>query len=240
MRSSSWRAMPPIILLTLTGCVQHTFAPGPGMTAFDYEPQSAECRIFARSNSPGFGFSASGSPKFVAGSMVGAAIGAGIATAVANNHNYNDCMEAKGWRVVDDVKPPTAAAGITSAAAAATPPPQATIVTASAASSSVAPLPPAPVSSSRAFQVRAAVVDEARAVSLRMDAPRGVVLLDVIAGGAAASSGLLPGDVVLAFNGSPVLGIGDLTRDLDRIPGGGQAQVTIWRLDTERSLMLQL
>jgi hypothetical protein len=57
----------PLAPLLLGGCVTHTFAPGPGMAAADFEPDSAGCRLFARGTDPGFTFGASGSPKFVAG-----------------------------------------------------------------------------------------------------------------------------------------------------------------------------
>ncbi len=238
MRSSSWRVLPSIAALALTGCVQHTFAPGPGMSVVNFEPDSAKCRIFARGASPDFGFSASGSPKFVAGSLVGAAIGAAVATAVVNNHNFNDCMEASGWRVVDNVKP---APGADVARPSpppqveATPLPPVAVVTASTTlAPAVVPLSPIPLANRRELLIKAAAVSKETAVSLRMDAPRGVVLLDVVAGGAAASSGLMPGDVILAFNGTPVGGLFDLTQDLDRVPAGGQAQVRIWRNDAER------
>ena len=67
----------------------------------------------------------------------------------------------------------------------------------------------------------------ATAVALRMDTPRGVVLMDAMAGGAAAASGLLPGDVILAFNNVPVEGGNDLSRDLDIMSAGGSPQLTI-------------
>jgi hypothetical protein len=108
-----------------------------------------------------------------------------------------------------------------------------------AASATISPISPN-TPGHRAFLVRAAGVDEATSISLRMNAPRGVVLLDVVAGGAAASSGLLPGDVVLAFDDVPVTDVADLSRDLNQVPLGGQARVTIWRNDAERSLIIRL
>jgi membrane-associated protease RseP (regulator of RpoE activity) len=253
MAFSSRCLVPSIMILTLTGCVQHTFAPGPGMSAMDYEPDTANCRIFSRGATPGFGFSASGSPKFVAGSMVGAAIGAGIASAIIQNQNYNDCMQARGWRVVDGLKPapavtvpPTPQPVAPVATVAATPPPRplpvAMTTTASSTSAKVISLSPtvtAPLANRREFLVKAADVDATRADLLRMEAPRGVVLLDVLAGGAAASSGLKPGDVLLAFNGSSVRDVNDLVRNLAVIPAGGQAQFRIWRNDTEQSLTVR-
>lgn len=69
----------------------------------------------------------------------------------------------------------------------------ANVVSASTDSATIASAPVATRSSRSPFLVKAAEVDEPTSVALRMNAPRGVVLLDVLAGGAAASSGLLPG-----------------------------------------------
>jgi hypothetical protein len=91
--------------LLLGGCVTHTFAPGPGMSAINFEPDSAQCRLIARGLETGFNFAASGSPKFVAASTGGAALGYAISSAVEQNSNFNDCMEARGWRVVDGQQP---------------------------------------------------------------------------------------------------------------------------------------
>src|SRR5690242_210405 len=93
-------------LALLSACVQHTYAPGPGMSSLDFEPDSARCRLFARGSQSGYAFGASGSQQFVAGATVGAAIGYGIAAAVERNQNFNDCMQARGWRIADG-SPPT-------------------------------------------------------------------------------------------------------------------------------------
>ena len=94
-----------VLPLMLAGCVQHTFAPGPGMSAADFEPESAQCRLFARGARSGFGFAAAGSPQFVGASMGGAALGYAIGSAVEMNRNFNDCMEARGWRIADHAQP---------------------------------------------------------------------------------------------------------------------------------------
>jgi S1-C subfamily serine protease len=90
------------------------------------------------------------------------------------------------------------------------------------------------------FLAKVAEVDERTAALLRMDGPRGLVLLDVSAKGAAASGGLKPGDVILGFNGTPVSAVADLTRQLETIPRGERAQVSIWRNEEERSLLIRL
>jgi hypothetical protein len=85
----------------LGGCVHHTFAPGPGMSAMDFEPDTAQCRLFARGSRSGFAFAAVGSPKYVGAAMGGAALGYAIGSAIEKNQNFNDCMQARGWRVAD-------------------------------------------------------------------------------------------------------------------------------------------
>jgi hypothetical protein len=87
-------------VITLGGCAVHNFAPGPGMSAYDFEPQAAECRLFARSG--GHAVAAFGRPAYVAGALIGSAIG----QAVRQQNDYNDCMQARGWRVVDGVQAP--------------------------------------------------------------------------------------------------------------------------------------
>jgi hypothetical protein len=146
---------------------------------------------------------------------------------------------------VDRARPSVAGAAVsdtTAATARETSSRPVTVVTASTASAALAPSSPtpvAPVPGRREFLAKAADVSEATSVALRMNAPRGVVLLDVLTGGAAASSGLLPGDVILAFNGAPVEGVAGLAQDLGTIPKGGRAQINIWRKDAERSLTLR-
>ncbi len=91
-------------MISLGACANHTFAPGPGMNVQDLGPNKAQCRLFARGSDPGYSFSAYGSPRFVAASMGGAALGAAIGSAVRQNSNFNDCMEARGLRMADDTE----------------------------------------------------------------------------------------------------------------------------------------
>lgn len=81
-------------LLTLTGCVNHTWAPGP-TAAKPFGVASGECKLAAMgAQTGGFAF---GSPGFV----IGAAIGRGIGNAVRTNVAYNACLEAQGFVAVD-------------------------------------------------------------------------------------------------------------------------------------------
>lgn len=177
------------IVLFLGGCVTHTIAPGPGMSAINLEPNSAQCRLFARGAKTGFGFAASGSPKFVAASTAGAALGYAIGSAVEQNANFNDCMEARGWRVADGQQPvAVAAAPILSTAAQAPPEIQ-----------------------RRQLLIRAIDVNF---VTGDFRPPHGVMILEVGTEGAAASAGLLERDVILDFNGSQIVNVGDMQQAL--------------------------
>jgi hypothetical protein len=65
------------------------------MSAADVEPAKARCSLVARHG--GSGFAAYGSPSFVLGAAIGDAIGEGIRA----QQDFNDCMEASGWRIAD-------------------------------------------------------------------------------------------------------------------------------------------
>ena len=80
--------------LLLAGCVSHTWAPGPDAQG-TFEEAKARCSLMARASERGF--YASGSPRFVAGAALGAAVG----NAVEAQANFNDCMSATGWIAVD-------------------------------------------------------------------------------------------------------------------------------------------
>lgn len=83
--------------LGLGGCAQHTWVPGPGRLASDFEPVSAQCRMVARSGTSGF--VAVGRPAFVAGAALGNAIGQSIRT----QNDFNDCMSVSGFLVADGI-----------------------------------------------------------------------------------------------------------------------------------------
>lgn len=94
-RSARSPAILAVLALSLGGCAVHNWAPGPGLTAADFQPAAARCRLMARHS--GSDFSASGSPKFVAGAAVGYVIG----DAVRSQADFNDCMLADGWQIAD-------------------------------------------------------------------------------------------------------------------------------------------
>jgi hypothetical protein len=91
------------LVIGLSGCATHNWAPGPGMSASDFEPAKARCSLMARHS--GGGFAAAGNANFVAGAALGNAIGESVRT----QQDFNDCMSAGGWRIADQT-PQTIAA----------------------------------------------------------------------------------------------------------------------------------
>ncbi len=65
----------------------------------------------------------------------------------------------------------------------------------------------------------------------------GVVVSDVDPGGAAATGGINPGDVILQVNGQPVSSVAQVSKALDAIPVGRTARIVVSR-DGQESLLL--
>jgi hypothetical protein len=91
------------VVLALGACTSHTWAPPPGGTPLTFDQQAAQCRIYARGNTPGGpGFvAAAGKPAFVGAFVGGVMLASAIGQAVATQQNFNDCMFASGWIAVD-------------------------------------------------------------------------------------------------------------------------------------------
>jgi hypothetical protein len=83
----------------VAGCA-HTWAPGPNVTDADYIPTRAKCSMMARHG--GNGVSAMGSRAFVAGAIIGNAIG----NAFIAKADFDDCMQASGFLIADGQHPP--------------------------------------------------------------------------------------------------------------------------------------
>ncbi|MBV9784054.1 MAG: hypothetical protein JO264_09565 [Acidisphaera sp.] len=94
------------ITFFLSACA-HTWVPGPGMNAEDLGPEKARCSYIARHG--GSGFAAAGSPRYVAAAALGNAIG----EAFRAQQDFNDCMEASGWRIADQPRTAGSAQPIT-------------------------------------------------------------------------------------------------------------------------------
>jgi membrane-associated protease RseP (regulator of RpoE activity) len=204
----------------LAGCVNHDFVPGPGMLASNLGPQAAGCRIFARGSQGGYAFGAAGSPRFVAAAAGIAAIGAGIAGAVQQNHNYNDCMLSRGWRVADGTPGQLA---INAVQVEDVPP----IATASRSSER------------RRMRVRVDALSASEAYDLNLPSNGGLVVLEVLPGGVGNSAGLAAGDVILQFNGTTVARIDDMQRWLNGTAANGIVTATVWRNGEERPFPLE-
>lgn len=83
------------LLLLLSGCVTHTWAPGPGMSLSDSEPAKARCSLIARHG--GSDFVAYGNRSYVAGAALGHAIG----ESVYLQQDFNDCLQVGSWQIAD-------------------------------------------------------------------------------------------------------------------------------------------
>jgi hypothetical protein len=91
-----------VAAVLLSGCVSHTWAPGP-TAAMPFPQASGQCKLVAMGAERGtFAF---GRPAFVAGAAIGSAIG----NAVRQNTAYNACMEAQGFVALDTLPQPAAA-----------------------------------------------------------------------------------------------------------------------------------
>ena len=77
--------------------------------------------------------------------------------------------------------------------------------------------------------VRIQVVDEASAKLLNLGSPRGALLVVIDPTGPAKVAGLMPGDVILKFDGKPVQDAHDLPQIVATVPVGREVEVSIMR-----------
>jgi S1-C subfamily serine protease len=179
--------------------------------------------MIARGLVPGYSFEAAGSPRYVAAATAGAALGAAIGTAVSENQNFNDCMEARGWRIADG--PPSATTGAG--------PMTATLATPVAYTAPVAAVAPR-----RELGLAAVEMTDALASASQLPAVRGVYVGQVQPGGAAAAAGIQPRDVILSFGSASVASVDDMKRALAPVAGGSVVSATLWRDGREISTRL--
>jgi len=88
--------MAVVLAVSLSGCVYHQWAYGPGTTK-PFGQASGECKLAGLGSQQGF--LAFGNSSYVAGAALGNALG----NAVRANATYNACMEAQGFVAVDAV-----------------------------------------------------------------------------------------------------------------------------------------
>jgi len=79
------------------------------------------------------------------------------------------------------------------------------------------------------------VTPEARQAA-KLDSARGALVAEVVAGSPAASSGLEPGDVIVAFQGEPIQNPHDLTRRVAGTAPGAKVTLRVARGGGERSV----
>lgn len=91
-----------VVAVALCGCVNHMWAPGPGVTK-PFGQASGQCKLIAMGTEQGF--LAVGNANYVAGAALGNAIG----NAVRTNTAYNACMEAEGFVAVENQPQPAVA-----------------------------------------------------------------------------------------------------------------------------------
>jgi len=67
------------------------------------------------------------------------------------------------------------------------------------------------------------------AAAAKLDPPRGAFVLIVDRGSLAEKAGIRPGDIILTYDGAPVVSMGALIGGLARTPMGSTIKFTFWR-----------
>jgi serine protease Do len=83
-------------------------------------------------------------------------------------------------------------------------------------------------------------VTEEVADSIGLGKPRGALVLEVTPSGPAQGSGILPGDVVVKFNGKPIDEMRNLPRLVAETKVGSKAELTVWRQGEEKTFAITL
>jgi len=77
--------------------------------------------------------------------------------------------------------------------------------------------------------VEVQTLDQSLADSFKLKTPNGALVAQVVPDSAAAHAGIRVGDVILKFNGHPVVDAGQLSADVGVATPGDQATIEIWR-----------
>ncbi len=88
--------------------------------------------------------------------------------------------------------------------------------------------------------VRIQAVTDEIAESLGLNKPRGALVASVNDNGPAQTGGILPGDVILTFDGKPVTDMRHLPRLVAEARVGKVVPVTVWRKREEKTLQIKL
>ena len=231
MRCSTSPVWVLTVLTVLTGCAEPVFTPGYGMSAANMEADRAKCRLFARGAQPASGFAASGSPRFVAGATAAALIVGGISAAARRQANFSDCMLAAGYQAVTPGTQPTAVAGPVAVAPLPDPGPVAVEMPVPRPVMDMAP------PQARIRDIRAIRVNPVLAATLRLEPARGAFVQGVDRDGPPSDDDLLPGDVVLQFDGATILQVDDLERAMDRTAPHAIVHAKVWRDEQARAVL---
>jgi hypothetical protein len=220
------------VLCLLGACGRQEFVPGPGKSAADYKSDVAKCRLFVRGASPGSDAVAAESARGGADPWAGATVAYRDKAAITPKEVYNDCMEANGWVIAGHAQPAPAPAPMFDTSALD----GRVGVTAQPLTAS---LVNGPATRRRTLGIRFTTISEDMTGWLHMDAPNGLLVLDVEPGGLAAAAGVRAGDVLLKFAGTPVASADDIRAALAPVHGGDVVAAEMLRDGQAQSVRLR-
>jgi TPR repeat protein len=87
--------------------------------------------------------------------------------------------------------------------------------------------------------VRMDPLEAALATSLGLDNANGALVLDTVTGSPLSQSGIRFGDIIVALNDRPIVGVSDLIRRVTSITPGGAATLEVWRASADDADFLQ-
>jgi len=200
----------PVIMLAVLAATGCTqHTWAPGPSAVgDFGVVAGRCKLMAMSGQTSGYVAASGSPKFVAAAVGGGILAGGIASAVREQNIFNACMEASGFVAVDAQPAQTASAQPLAALAH-----------------------PGTTAARGRAEFGAAVGD--------FDGPpRGLLVSDVLGGGAAEHAGIQKGDIIITYAGAPTTTYQAFQATLDKTKAGDSAVIQVWRQQTEVAMQV--
>ena len=77
--------------------------------------------------------------------------------------------------------------------------------------------------------VEVQTLNQSLADSFKLNSPNGALVAKVVPGSAAAEAGIKVGDVILKFNGAPIIEAGSLSQKVGMATPGEKASIEIWR-----------